>query len=231
MTTVYLIRHGQASFGQKDYDQLSEKGQMQSNILGQYLDQIIDETPYVIAGSMKRHQQTATLALQNFSVPIIHTDATWNEFDHQQVFSQYNPRFADPLLIKQEIASAKDPQKFMMETFNLAMQHWINNKDPQQYTESWLDFNQRIDLALNNLGQKINQYQPKQAVVFSSGGVISVVIAKILGLDQEKTAELIWTISNASITTLHFSDQGFDLIEMNEYHYLQTQQQQLATWV
>ena len=36
MGTLYLIRHGQASFGAADYYQLSELGARQCHALGQY---------------------------------------------------------------------------------------------------------------------------------------------------------------------------------------------------
>ena len=36
MGTLYLVRHGQASFGAADYDQLSELGRRQSVRLGEY---------------------------------------------------------------------------------------------------------------------------------------------------------------------------------------------------
>ena len=63
MTTIYLIRHGQASFGAANYDQLSNKGEQQATLLGQYFAKILKEQPYVYAGTMQRHQQTAQLAL------------------------------------------------------------------------------------------------------------------------------------------------------------------------
>ena len=37
MSEILLVRHGQGSFGQGDYDNLSEKGQKQSLILADYL--------------------------------------------------------------------------------------------------------------------------------------------------------------------------------------------------
>lgn len=232
MTIIHLIRHGQASFGQQNYDQLSSTGERQSEVLGEYLGEIINETPFVISGSMQRHQQTANLALQQFIVePKIHIDASWNEFDHQQIFAQYNARFANPELIKQDIVAAENPTEFMTEIFNAAMKRWIDAKYDHEYTESWIGFNQRVDQALLNLMQLLNQHQPKHAAVFSSGGVISLVLAKLLGLNFDQTAELIWTISNASTTTLHFVDQQFHVLAMNEYQYLQTEEKQLATWV
>lgn len=63
MTTIYLVRHGQASFGAESYDKLSPNGELQAKLLGQYLDKILKEEPYVVAGSMLRHQQTASFAL------------------------------------------------------------------------------------------------------------------------------------------------------------------------
>jgi broad specificity phosphatase PhoE len=37
MSTLYMIRHGQASFGKSDYDKLSEKGERQAEYLAEYL--------------------------------------------------------------------------------------------------------------------------------------------------------------------------------------------------
>ena len=59
MTIVYLVRHGQASFGSENYDQLSATGVLQAKALGQYISPILKQQPYVVAGNMKRHQQTA----------------------------------------------------------------------------------------------------------------------------------------------------------------------------
>ncbi len=76
MTTIYLVRHGQASFGKANYDELSPTGQSQAELLGQYFKQILSEAPYVVAGTMKRHMQTAQGALkQCFPEANIHTHA------------------------------------------------------------------------------------------------------------------------------------------------------------
>ena len=53
-----LVRHGQASFGADDYDQLSELGQRQSRRLGAYFRERGLTFEAVITGSLKRQQQT-----------------------------------------------------------------------------------------------------------------------------------------------------------------------------
>ena len=111
MTTIYLIRHGQASFGAESYDQLSPNGELQAKLLGRYFERILKEAPYVVAGSMQRHQQTAQLALAEcFPEVEIQTDSAWNEFNHQQVFAQYEPRFNHPELMKQDVAKESNPR-------------------------------------------------------------------------------------------------------------------------
>ena len=44
MTTIYLIRHGQASFGAESYDQLSPNGELQAKLLGRYFERILKES-------------------------------------------------------------------------------------------------------------------------------------------------------------------------------------------
>ena len=43
MTTIYLVRHGQASFGAASYDKLSATGEQQATVLGQYFQKILKE--------------------------------------------------------------------------------------------------------------------------------------------------------------------------------------------
>ena len=58
MGHLYLVRHGQASFGEKDYDQLSPMGQQQSVRLGQYWQGKGLRFDAVLTGTLKRHTQT-----------------------------------------------------------------------------------------------------------------------------------------------------------------------------
>ena len=61
MSAIYLIRHGQASFGKADYDQLSAKGISQSELLGKFW-QSMPVPNKVFTGDLLRHEQT----LKNF---------------------------------------------------------------------------------------------------------------------------------------------------------------------
>ncbi len=58
MGTLYLVRHGQASFGAADYDQLSPLGRLQSQRLGAWLRVQGLRFDAVLTGTLRRHAQT-----------------------------------------------------------------------------------------------------------------------------------------------------------------------------
>ena len=58
MSKIYLIRHAQASFLADDYDNLSNKGSLQSEILGRYFVEKNIHFDKIFIGKLKRHQQT-----------------------------------------------------------------------------------------------------------------------------------------------------------------------------
>src|SRR3546814_10473498 len=64
MGAIYLIRHGQASFGAVDYDKLSKRGVEQAAVLGQALAARGVKPDVVICGGMLRHRETALGCLQ-----------------------------------------------------------------------------------------------------------------------------------------------------------------------
>jgi broad specificity phosphatase PhoE len=232
MTTIYLIRHGQASFGAESYDKLSPNGELQAKLLGQYFNQILKQEPYVVAGSMQRHQQTANLALAEcFPEAEIQTDSAWNEFNHQQVFAQYEPRFNEPHLLKQDVENEVNPRAYLAKIFEGAIERWTGGDYHHEYDESWPDFKSRVETALQNLCDELAKTKPRYAVVFTSGGVISVAAGKLLELNANRTFALNWAITNTSMTTLRLVGNEPQLLSLNEHHFIKAEDPQLLTWI
>ncbi len=232
MTTIYLIRHGQASFGAESYDKLSPNGELQAKLLGQYFNKILKEEPYVVAGSMQRHQQTANLALAEcFPEASIVTDHAWNEFNHQQVFAQYEPRFNEPHLLKADVENETNPRAYLAKIFEGAIERWTGGDYHHEYDESWPNFKNRVETALQNLSDELAKTKPRYAVVFTSGGVISVAAGKLLELSANRTFALNWAITNTSMTTLRLVGNEPQLLSLNEHHFIKVEDSQLLTWI
>lgn len=232
MTTIYLVRHGQASFGASSYDQLSPNGELQAKLLGQYFSKILKDEPYVVAGSMQRHQQTAQLAMAEcFPEAAIHTLPAWNEFNHQQVFARYEPRFNQPELLRQDVAQDVSPRAYMAKIFEGAIRRWTGGDYHHEYDESWPHFKQRVETALADLGSELARTKPRYAVVFTSGGVISVAAGKVLELNPERTFALNWAITNTSLTTMRLVANEPQLLSLNEHHFIKAAHPELLTWI
>ena len=92
MGSIYLIRHGQASFGADNYDVLSPLGVRQAQIVGQHLVDLGLRFDRCLSGDLSRQQDTARHALQQFSAaglsaPALEVDPAFNEFDAFGVLS------------------------------------------------------------------------------------------------------------------------------------------------
>jgi broad specificity phosphatase PhoE len=92
MATIYLIRHGQASFGTEDYDRLSALGTRQAEVLGEYLRDHGIAFDAVYSGDLQRQRETARLALksQEREVPH-HVDPRFNEVRNDEQLEHLVP--------------------------------------------------------------------------------------------------------------------------------------------
>ena len=62
MASIILIRHGQASFGAANYDQLSDLGRRQAQLLNDYFSDCGITLDAIYCGTLERQRQTAEIA-------------------------------------------------------------------------------------------------------------------------------------------------------------------------
>lgn len=60
MASLYLIRHGQASFGSANYDQLSPLGQRQADVSGQFFAETGLHFTQAASGDLSRQRETGS---------------------------------------------------------------------------------------------------------------------------------------------------------------------------
>lgn len=220
MSAIYLIRHGQASFGAADYDALSPLGERQSAILGEALLRRIAPPQIIICGGMKRHAQTAWQCLTAMGLdPRWEIDAGWDEYDHNDVLGVYDARYRRQSGIAAEIAAQDDPRVAFQKLFSAAVARWTDGSHDQSYSESWPAFCNRVEQALQRIQQRLESSQT--ALVFTSGGAISVVCRQLLGLSDEHALRINWTLANASVSKLIVGRSGLHLSSFNEHAHLE----------
>jgi len=217
MASIYLIRHGQASASQADYDKLSATGIEQAKKLAPYLTDKISRPQHIQRGSMLRHEETATHAASHFDIEA-KISANWNEYDHQAILTAYNSKFATPDGIKQYFVKNQLPKSHFQTLFLSAMEKWIQTKDKSdKYPETWQEFTQRVLSAFEQLSQ---EFEGKNALVFTSGGPISVISCHLLGLPLEHFMRINWNLVNAGLTKvlLNTKTKNTTLSSLNEHN-------------
>ena len=223
MAAIYLIRHGQASSGQDNYDQLSELGYRQARRLGEVLGSRLPMFDQVYQGGMLRHKQTAENCLSGFDKAIddksITVDVGWNEYDHQDILRQFRPEFVDAAGVNQYIAKQDNPKKAFEQDFNGAVDRWISGEYDQDYVESWSEFSTRVRAAFENvIKQSVGK---KNVAVFTSGGPISLVTQALLGISEENIMQMNWTLLNCGVTKCVSTSSRVFLASLNEHAHFE----------
>ena len=230
MGAVYLIRHGQASFGKTNYDELSETGVEQAHVLGTALNNRL-QPDAVFRGSMLRHEQTADGALEAMnSTCVQQIDEGYNEYDHEEIVVRLRPIYANKLLMKADLAKTLNPRKAFQAVLTEAMTRWMSGKHDNDYRESWPAFQARCNEAL---AQTIAACGPSKTVlVFTSGGVISAIAQHLLDLSDATTLKLQWTMANAAVTKVIYSAQTgrVHLSSLNEHVHFEGDSARLITY-
>lgn len=207
MAVIYLIRHGQASFGTADYDNLSPLGQRQAGMLGAYLKNGGAPFEALLTGGLRRQQDTAAAisAALGPGAPDVTVRNAFNEYDHVAVIRAYMPLFMAQVGAARGLEESGvfgDPRLFEF-AFRFMIKAWMDNvAHENEALEPWRDFCARVstglDLALAAHGRKA------RILVVTSGGTIAAALRAVLGLSNKRTLQMNWSIYNASVTQLYY---------------------------
>ena len=222
MTTLHLIRHGQASAGAANYDVLSARGREQARRLGAWWRERGFALDAAFTGTLERQRHTADLALEAAGIaPPRRIHADLDEYDHRAVDLHVGDRVAAPAGTPAGDAGAApvDPEAMSYADYATVMRRWRDSDALPDGLERWHDFAARGWAAVRALQDGLAP--DARVAYFTSGGVVSTVLAAVLELDFEHAIDAIWRIRNASVTTLDFDGDQPRLVEFNVVSHLE----------
>ena len=212
MAEIYFIRHGQASFGSENYDNLSELGHKQSKLLGLYLKKLGIDFDRIVSGTLNRQQQTCQNIIKAMEIsPTPEKQSLLNEYDVKDVLSCF---VGKRNLTHEELYDKKEHFILLRNAVNA----WSEKKLESDLNETWADFQKRVSDILNQLIQP----QFKRTLVISSGGTISMIIAQILELPSSQFANLHMQIYNTGFSKVRFNEYGINLSLFNSVAHLES---------
>jgi broad specificity phosphatase PhoE len=221
MAAIYLLRHGQASFGTADYDVLSPVGELQAKVLGDELRRREIRVAAVWSGTLRRQLATAAACLPAAGVDLeVRQDPRWNEYDHLGLVPEGQAEAGSTDLA----ASARRFQAAL----DGALSRWMAGDAPAGNTGTWVQFSGGAFDAAGEVFAGL----PKggAALVFTSAGLISALCARLLNLPPEGFLALNRTMANASVTKLVSGRSGVSLLSYNEHGHFEGQHRELLTY-
>ncbi len=214
MGNLYLVRHGQASFGAADYDNLSDLGHKQSVRLGEHFRGTGVAFDAVITGTLKRHVQTwhgIAQGMQRKSVDAL----AWpglNEYDPAAIIGAIHP---EPL----QKPTTPEQVKGHFRLLRDGLTAWMQGKTEPVGMPDYAKFLEGVTSALDHVRAN---HHGQNVLIVSSGGPISTAVGHVLGTSPETTIELNLRIRNSAVSEFAFTPKRHVLVSYNTVPHLDT---------
>jgi broad specificity phosphatase PhoE len=189
MAELYLIRHGQASFGADNYDCLSEKGHAQSAAVGDWLRSTGWTPNRLVTGTLERQRDTLT-AMGYDDASEEH--AGFNEYDfHNLLMARFQGQMPDDV---------RGDRKSHFRTLRDTVLEWQAGGLPDA-SESYQTFVDRTAAAMEHATRD----GARRVLVVTSGGVIGQLVSSAMEAPARMMMELNLQIKNTAVTKFVFS--------------------------
>ena len=210
---IYLVRHGQASLGAADYDNLSPLGEQQAQRLGDYFASRDIAFDAVYGGTLKRHAQTYVGISLAQPLPTMALRPGLNEYDSEAVIGA--------ILTPEQIAELKSPktgegykQHFAM--LRKGIGAWMRGETQPVGMTTYAEFAAGVMAVLD----EVRASDAKSVLISSSGGPLSSAVAQVLGLSHEAGIELNMRMRNTAVSELLVTPKRCVLLTFNTLPHL-----------
>jgi len=215
VSTLTLVRHGQATPFQEISDRLSPLGQEQARALGAFWIREGRGFDEVSTGSLVRQRRTAETVGEVYAAagmpwPTPQVRPEWNEYNVEAILrhlapqvERASPRFARLMEAHRAHRDGPEQNRHFQRMLEALMQAWVDADVTHAEVEPWRAFRDRVQGALREiLAQPGNG---RRVAVFTSGGPIAASVQAALGMPDPNTLELNWRVRNGSMTELVFT--------------------------
>lgn len=235
MGTLYLVRHGQASAFDENYDRLSTVGEQQARLFGEWWGAGNVTADRVFTGPRVRQVRTAEIAAEasggKLPPPVVLEDL--DEMRLEPLFKANMPELFEKHEHLRSLGDAmlaadgdEARARHMSTLFEAMLQLWGKGELQAADVEAWTEFRERVrrallatrqgipdpGLALRNRGRKI--------VAFTSAGVIGAAMQGAVRCDDECAISLAFRVRNSSLSEFLFSGDRFSLLSFNGLPHL-----------
>ncbi|NVK43781.1 MAG: histidine phosphatase family protein [Oceanospirillaceae bacterium] len=213
MAELYVVRHGQASFGAEDYDQLSTLGEQQALLLGQYFAERDIHFDRVMTGTLKRHHQTAQAIIEGagWAAPVAEHPG-FDEYDFKTLV-------AVACRLQPQLSAWFDScdKKSFYKGMRAALFLWLEGRLDGAAPERWNDFKARVCGALT----EVRQSGAGRTLAISSGGAMGLATQQIVGGPDHLAIDLNMQLFNTGVCRYFYNRERIRLATFNGTPHLE----------
>jgi broad specificity phosphatase PhoE len=230
MGILFLVRHAQASFLEQNYDKLSERGEAQARLLGEYWAQRKIVFDRACVGPRARHQDTIKLmsaacekAGLKFPAPLVLPE--FDEYQGEAVLERSLPALlANDQSIRdlhaafQSSSDSARRRATFQKLFEAVIGRWVDSAICPPGVETWMEFCSRVNSGLAKFLSAGGRSE--RVAIVTSGGPIAVAMQRALDLSPQHTLQVSWMSRNSSWSEFLYAGDRFTLSSFNTHPHL-----------
>jgi broad specificity phosphatase PhoE len=222
MGSIYVVRHGQASFGTENYDRLTEIGFTQARLLGAYFGLRRVRFEAIFTGTLQRQAETAQGILegnsQQGSKPLQEVFPGLDEYKPEAIIMALTGAYPvpAPAAVRRDPIVVREHFRVLRE----ALLAWAENRTQPEGMCDWKTFQEGAVAPLIEARQR---YPDGDVLVVSSGGPIAAMVTAILKAPPATAVDLNLRIRNSSVTMFASTPRRHHLVSFNGVPHLDTQ--------
>jgi broad specificity phosphatase PhoE len=230
MGILFLVRHAQASFLEQNYDKLSQLGEAQARLLGEFWAQRNVVFDRVCVGPRVRQKDTAKLVSEafersglRFPQPLVLSE--FDEYQGESILERSVPallkkdqRIRDLHAAFQSATDSGRRRATFQKLFEEIIGKWVQGEITPEGVETWLEFCSRVNsglsefLAAGRRGERV--------AIFTSGGPTAIAMQRALQLSPERTLQVSWMSRNSSWSEFLYDAERFNLSSFNSHEHI-----------
>jgi broad specificity phosphatase PhoE len=230
LSHIILVRHGQASLLERDYDQLCANGEAQARLLGEYWSRRGVVFAGAYSGPRVRQLETARIVADAYRSAglLFRETVVMSEFDEYQAEAALRECLPQLLRVNAEIrelcrayegsSESGARRKTFQKLFEAVISKWVAGEVSADGVEPWHEFCLRVERGLD---QVVRDTPPAaSAVIFTSAGTIGAAMRRALHLSAADTLQVTWMSRNASFSEYLASGERFTMSTFNAHPHL-----------
>jgi broad specificity phosphatase PhoE len=225
VSTLVVVRHGQASFLADDYDKLSAVGETQARLLGEYWASRGVQFDRVFSGPRVRQVRTALLTAEVAGLPEPTVREEFDEYPAEPVMRTGAPilmerhahvkEMVDAFYAAGEVEAKRRVFDKLLREVSL---RWLEGEVAVEGSPTWHEFLARIEKGIDCIRSEAGR--ASRVVLFTSAGPMAATARIALDLAPRAAMELTWSPRNAAFSEFLFTEERFSLSTFNETPHL-----------